>query len=109
MTTVQRGCRSKKAISSLRCSLRLSWTVPPASTPWSWNTDLAISRPIMVMLIVGSSLCRSRQPAPWHSDAVEGRPPHLVLRGGDRGLARGALHHAGRAVLVLALGDHHGA
>src|ERR671917_1103247 len=50
MTTVQRGCRSKKAISSLRCSLRLSWTVPPASTPWSWNTDLAISRPIMVML-----------------------------------------------------------
>src|ERR671917_825294 len=50
MTTVQRGCRSKKAISSPRCSLRLSWTVPPASTPWSWNTDLAISRPIMVML-----------------------------------------------------------
>src|ERR671916_101602 len=50
MTTVQRGCRSKKAISSPRCSLRLSWTVPTASTPWSWNTDLAISRPIMVML-----------------------------------------------------------
>src|ERR671917_893321 len=50
MTTVQRGCRSKKAISSPRCSLRLSWTVPPASAPWSWNTDLAISRPIMVML-----------------------------------------------------------
>jgi hypothetical protein len=52
--------------------------MPLASMPWSWNTDLAISRPIMVMLIVGGSLCRSRQPAPWHTDAVGGRPPHLV-------------------------------
>src|SRR4028118_1846740 len=45
--------------------------------PWSWNTDLAVSRPIMVMLIAGGSLCRSRQPAPWHMDAVGGRPPNL--------------------------------
>ncbi len=31
----------------------------------------------MVMLIAGGSLCRSSRPAPWHTDAVGGRPPHL--------------------------------
>src|SRR5215213_10952968 len=56
MTTVQRGCRSKNGISSLRRSLRLSCTLPVASMPWSWNTDLAVSRPIMVTLIAGGSL-----------------------------------------------------
>lgn len=35
--------------------------------PWSRNTDLATSKPIIVMLIVGGSLRRSRQPAPWHT------------------------------------------
>src|SRR5918997_5851980 len=53
---MQRGCCSKKAISSLRRSLRFGRTMPLASMPWSWNTDLAMSRPIMLMLIAGGSL-----------------------------------------------------
>jgi hypothetical protein len=77
-TTVQRGCPSKNGISSPRRSLRFSCTLPAASMAWSWKTDLAMSRPIMVMLIAGGSLCRSSRPAPWHVDAVGGRPPHLV-------------------------------
>src|SRR5215217_5936922 len=56
MTTVQGGGCSKNGISSLRRSLRLSCTLPVASMPWSWNTDLAVSRPIMVTLIAGGSL-----------------------------------------------------
>src|SRR5215212_2793217 len=56
MATVQRGCRSKKATSSSRRSLRLSWTSPCASTPWRWKMDLAVSMPIMLMLIAGGSL-----------------------------------------------------
>src|SRR5918998_5629959 len=56
MTTVQRGCRSKKATSSPRRSLRLSWNLPCASTPWRWKMDLAVSMPIMLMLIAGGSL-----------------------------------------------------
>src|SRR3954466_5358363 len=55
MTTVQRGCRPKKATSSSRRSLRLSWTLPSASTPWRWKVDLAVSMPIMLMLIAGGS------------------------------------------------------
>ncbi len=39
----------------------------------------------MVMLIAGGSLCRSSRPAPWHTDAVGGRPPHLVETHGERG------------------------
>src|SRR5215212_4294224 len=42
MTTVQRGCCSKNGISSLRRSLRFSCTMPLASMPWSWNTDLIV-------------------------------------------------------------------
>src|ERR671921_251499 len=42
MTTVQRGCCSKKAINWLRCSLRLSCTLPSASTPCRWKTDLIV-------------------------------------------------------------------
>src|SRR5215217_4381948 len=56
MTTVQRGCRPKKATSSSRRSLRLSWTLLAASTPWRWKVDLAVSIAIMLVLIAGGSL-----------------------------------------------------
>src|SRR5689334_25260965 len=55
ITTVQRGCFSKKAISSLRRTLRLSSAFPASLTAWIWKTDLEVSRPIVVMLMVGGS------------------------------------------------------
>src|SRR4051794_9844168 len=39
------------------------------------QTILAMSRPIMVMLTLGGSLCRYSRPALWHIDAAGGRPP----------------------------------
>ena len=40
-------------------NFRLISAFPASFTPWIWKTDLAVSRPIMVMLIVGGSLrCR---------------------------------------------------
>ena len=43
--------------------------------------DLAVSRPIMAMLIVGGSLPASvSRPAVWHIGAIGGRPPHLSRR-----------------------------
>ena len=53
---MQLSCFSKNAINSLRRNLRLISTFPVSFTPWIWNTDLAVSRPIMVMLMAGGSL-----------------------------------------------------
>src|SRR3954451_2623546 len=47
--------------------------------------DLAVSSPIMVMLIVDGSLCWFKRPALWHIDAVGGRPPHLDRAAGPAG------------------------
>jgi len=44
--TRQAGCLAKNATSSLRASRRRSTVCPAASTPWTWKTDLARSRPI---------------------------------------------------------------
>src|SRR5919205_9991 len=47
--------------------------------PCTWKVALAVSRPIMLMLIAGGSLMRTlSRPEPWHIDAVAGRPPHLL-------------------------------
>src|SRR5437764_15229631 len=43
------------------------------------QTILAVSRPIMLMLIAGGSLMRTlSRPEPWYIDAVAGRPPLLL-------------------------------
>src|SRR4051794_30168641 len=55
MTTVQAACFSKNMIRSLLRSLRLTSVAPASSTAWTWNTDFAVSRPIMAMLIAGDS------------------------------------------------------
>ena len=55
MTTVQASCFSKNGISSLLRSLRLISAFPTSFTAWTWKTDLAVSRPIMVMLIGGAA------------------------------------------------------
>ena len=50
------------------------------------KNDLAVSRPIMVMLIAGGSLSAgSQRPALWHIDAVGGRPPHLARAAPTKG------------------------
>src|SRR5689334_24898021 len=78
ITTVQRSCFSKKAIRSLRRTLRLSSAFPASLTPWIWKTDLEVSRPIMLMLILGGSLVAgSNDPQCGTSMPFGGRPPHL--------------------------------
>jgi hypothetical protein len=52
ITTVHVSCFSKNGISSLLRNFRLIHVFPTSFTPWIWKTDLAVSRPIMVMLIV---------------------------------------------------------
>ena len=53
---MQRSCCSKNGITSSRRSLRFSCGFPAASTPWTWKTDLAVSSPIMVILMADGSL-----------------------------------------------------
>src|SRR6202166_1907944 len=55
MAMMHASCFSKNGISSLLRSLRLISTFPASFTPCTWKTDLAVSRPIMVMLIAGGS------------------------------------------------------
>src|SRR5260370_600342 len=56
ITTVQASCLSKNGIRSLLCSLRFISTFPASSTAWTWKTVLAVSKPIMQMLVAGGSL-----------------------------------------------------
>src|SRR5215510_7684475 len=54
-------------------------TCPPASAPCTWNTCLAMSKPIVVACSMDASFGCST-PSPWHTDAVGGRPPHHPTR-----------------------------
>ena len=57
ITTVQASCFLRKMGSARPfATLRLISVLPPLSTAWTWKTDLAVSRPIMLMLIAGGSL-----------------------------------------------------
>ena len=49
------SCFLKNGIRSFLESLRLISVFPVSSTAWIWKTDLAVSRPIMVMLMAGDS------------------------------------------------------
>src|SRR5580704_17750988 len=83
MPTRQAGNLAKNpSICDRRSDLRtITW--PVASTPWTWKTFLAKSRPIVVICIAdGSHFARERLMAftPWHLDAVSGsHPPHLLM------------------------------
>jgi hypothetical protein len=59
-TTVHAGGASKNLINSLRRSLRLTSAFPVSFTPCTWNTALAVSRPIMMMLIADDPFCVGR-------------------------------------------------
>src|SRR6187200_2952406 len=56
----------------------IAW--PAASTPWTWKTDLAMSRPIVVTVCMDSSSESwepQQRPHPWHSRAGwRSRPQH---------------------------------
>src|SRR6516165_1233072 len=80
MPTKQGGRALKNASTSDRCSFRHNTALPAASTPCSWKTRLAMSKPTVVISIVDGSfnslLLTARA---WHIDAVRGRPPHQIL------------------------------
>src|SRR3954447_2803676 len=77
MTTVQHPNFLKNGISSFRCSLRLITGCPVSSTAWIWKVDLAVSRLIMVMLIVdGSPVCGSH--APHHGTSTPEGAVHPI-------------------------------
>src|ERR1700733_4204093 len=76
--TMRASCFSKNGINSLLCSFRLISTLPLSFTACSWKTDLAVSRPIMVILIAGAPLSTgSDNPYCGTPMPVGGRPPHL--------------------------------
>src|SRR4051794_11522559 len=70
MTTVQASCFSKKGINSVRLSLRRIRAFPVSSTAWTWKTDLAVSRPIMVMDTADGSFLTGFTTPLWHTDAL---------------------------------------
>src|SRR6516162_9213676 len=97
MPTKQGGRALKNASTSDRCSFRRKTALPAASTPCSWKTRLAMSKPTVVISIVDGSfnslLLTARA---WHIDAVRGRPPHQILSTSAGRLSAGQLlpHHA---------------
>src|SRR6516165_1678309 len=79
MPTKQGGRALKNASTSDRCSFRRNTALPAASTPCSWRTRLAMSKPTVVISIVDGSFSLLHSTARvWHIDAVRGRPPHQV-------------------------------
>src|ERR1700741_4290180 len=106
MPTKQGGKALKNASTSDRCSFRRNTALPAASTPCSWKTRLAMSKPTVVISIVDGSFCSLHSTArAWHIDAVRGRPPHQIssasaaARTGDAGV----LHNAPIAMLLAIL------
>src|SRR5215469_10791898 len=49
------GSFAKKASTCRRFSWRRTTTCPAASTPCTWKTDFAMSRPIVAIVCIGSS------------------------------------------------------
>src|SRR5690348_7822409 len=77
MPTKQGGRALKNASTSDRCSFRRNTALPAASTPCSWKTRLAMSKPTVVIFMVDGSFSSLHSTArAWHIDAVRGRPPH---------------------------------
>src|SRR6516225_8141699 len=80
MPTKQGDRALKNASTSGRCSFRRNTALPAASTPCSWKTRLAMSKPTVVISMVDGSFSSLHSTArAWHIDAVRGRPPHQIL------------------------------
>src|SRR6516165_5065991 len=79
MPTKQGGRALKNASTSDRCSFRRNTAFPAASTPCSWKTRLAMSKPTAEIFMVDGSFSLLHLTArAWHIDAVRGRPPHQI-------------------------------
>src|SRR6516225_4251249 len=79
MPTKQGGRALKNASTSDRCRFRRNTVLPAASTPCSWKTRLAMSKPTVVIFMVDGSFSSLHSTArAWHIDAVRGRPPHQI-------------------------------
>src|SRR5450759_3179883 len=73
----------KNAKTYRRFNCRRMITLSSASMPWTWNTDLAISRPIVVIAcMIGSSKLWGpyQHPHSWHSRAGGGAV-HSIISG----------------------------
>src|SRR4029077_20962421 len=75
MPTRHDGSFSKNASTWRRFNWQRITTWPTASTPWTWKTDLAMSKPIVVIVCMARS-SESREPQqrphPWHRCAGGG-------------------------------------
>src|SRR6516162_2409480 len=90
MPTKQDGRALKNASTSDRCNFRRNTALPAASTPCSWKTRLAMSKPTVVISIVDGSFSSLHSTArAWHIDAVRGRPPHQIFTTRLRGVRIG--------------------
>lgn len=58
---------------SVRRNLRRTVTLPSASTPWTWKTCLAMSKPVVQISPMGVLLVTKPTAAPWHNVAARWR------------------------------------
>src|ERR1700704_2298247 len=74
--TTQPGSLAKNFSTSPRRNCRLSTSPPAASTPCTWKTCLAMSRPIVIILSMDGSLLVAfiQTTTLWHFDASEQGP-----------------------------------
>src|SRR6516164_4563832 len=108
MPTKQGGRALKNASTSDRCSFRRNTALPAASTPCSWKTRLAMSKPTVVIFMVDGSFSSLHSTArAWHIDAVRGRPLHQILTTipaesiRSRSPLRSGQHHVGLPAAAL--------
>src|SRR5580704_15327178 len=74
-------------------------TAPSTSTPWTWNTDFAISRPIVLTSPMDGSPHSGSLNATtlWHIDAVEWAPSTASIASVGPSWHVGFTHDSGRA------------
>src|SRR6185295_18345051 len=100
--TKQGGNFSKNGNTWRRRSWRRTTTAPSASTPWTWNTDLARSTPIVITSPIGWLPCHvvTTATTSWHSDAGWGAVHSISSRHMQSGAKPATASCQGQIVLV---------
>src|ERR1700726_527616 len=94
---------SKYGIISRLCNFRLICTLPTSSTPCSWKTDFAVSKPILVILMVGGSFSTGSSD-PYYGTLMPRGAVHPICGGRrDRALLLLAVQTGLRASELLSL------